>query len=1689
MTVNGVVITATATWSTSRRDTVGLFDSLRPGDTATVATEHVTWKAYRKTGLSTAPLGGALAAGESVRVLVNGVEVAATVSGSTVSFDAGTQRDGLASYVVVEVTRVVTQTFALPQSSDSDDDVVDARTSTLPLVVFGGQGRDTIHGGSGGDIIFGDRGRVLWFTPGTVPVTGLGGVVLTAEQVAQLEQAAVAVSGHGGVGDLTDGVEGQLVGLVVTLDPTIGGDDVLSSGSGRDVLLGGAGGDTISTSRDATDAADIVLGDHGFVDWVLRDGDPTDLDRIWSTQPDLGGNDTITTGAGDDVVVGGAGDDTVRAGEGNNVVLGDSGRITAADADTLRWFRLPMTLGRVETTDPTLGGRDDITTGAGFDIVLGGAAGDTVHSGDGTGIVLGDHGFVDWDDDGDASDIDAIWTTDRTDGAGDALYSGAGDDVVIGGFGGDTIDAGDGRNVVLGDNGRVTAAATDGPAWSQVPMTIGRVETTDSEVGGRDDITTGTGVDVVLGGADGDTVHAGSEPPAVGTASGTGDIVLGDNGFLVWAAVRLPGSSTTTRQVVTLATVDDAIGGADRIYGQGGEDVLVGGTRGDSIDGGLGRDLVLGDNALLDRSTTYGDYRNPRFRALTGNQVYDTSSGPNAGGANVGTAWGTDPRGTGIWGDFRVTLYDHAWNTSPDLYGADYLAGGGQDDMIFGQLGDDTIQGDGSIDQTVGACRFSAVTGTCTGRSRDVLVVMPSTEAATDGDDYVEGGGGRDVVFGNLGRDDLVGGSSDMFSLDSMGLRPDDSDLVFGGAGLRNGRNDAVPGHGTDSDTIVGDNGDIQRLVGRNNTIGTSYLTFTYDTYTGDTVRLLPRAVTLLDYTPGGPDFRPSWFPGSTATGYDVSGAGTGTYDVWGSDELHGEGGDDTVYAGGGNDVVYGDAGDDDLVGGWGSDWLSGGTGVDGVLGDDGRILTSRNGSTELLNGLATANKQVDISTPGNAQEAVLYPTGWLNKSVDLTPYSLDPSGRADNPLFAPRFANDVIYGGLDADFLHGGAGDDAVSGAEALMTSYAPTYAGGVVQTDWAHPFNDGRLLGFDTATGMFPLYDANDPRRKVLLTATGGLSKDGTGLEFFLNNDPTEGKPYGSLASDGFDVLFGDHGNDWLVGGTGRDTLWGGWGNDLLQADDDLNSYGGRNDGTDTAPSYEDRVFGGAGLDVMIANTGGDRLIDWGGEFNTYLVPFSPYGEPTVSRTVAPALYDFLYQVSKAQGADQTGSQELAGGTADRNGEPFGEIGLVTQQDAAWGDQHGGPRDPQAGNLNGTRDVRVNTSDAAFLDVANQNGSAPVDASVPALTELPVVTISSVTVTEGNSGTKTVTLTVTLSRASNTGAPVHVHWTVNDVTATAGSDYVATSGDLTFTGTQTTKTITVSVLGDTVPELDESFTVDLVSVDNATVAQGTGTVTLTNDDAWPPTISIGSVSVLEGKTGSVTVTVPVTLSTTYPGTVTVTVQLTGGSATAGSDYKAWAAPVTLTFTAGQTTKTVSIVVYGDRTVEPDETVQLTLTNPVNAVLGTSTGTVTILDDDAALQVAAVGTATRSAAPTATAVRRVLALAARYWRLSRADLRSIHVVVADLPQTEVAHSEAGTRTITLDTSGAGWGWSTSAGRVTPHRIDLLSVLVHEIGHLLGRSHAETGVMTDRITPGRRYAALRHGIRAARRHRLPMLSA
>src|SRR5204863_5816284 len=155
-------------------------------------------------------------------------------------------------------------------------------------------------------------------------------------------------------------------------------------------------------------------------------------------------------------------------------------------------------------------------------------------------------------------------------------------------------------------------------------------------------------------------------------------------------------------------------------------------------------------------------------------------------------------------------------------------------------------------------------------------------------------------------------------------------------------------------------------------------------------------------------------------------------------------------------------------------------------------------------------------------------------------------------------------------------------------------------------------------------------------------------------------------------------------------------------------------------------------------------------------------------------------------------------------------------------------------------------------------------------------------VSVTEGNTGTTNAVFTVTLSAASS--QTVTVDFATADGTATAGSDYVANSGTLTFNSGDITKTITVVVNGDTLNETNETFFVNLSNAVNATIADGQGLGTITNDDFTLPTISINDVSVAEGNTGTTNAVFTVTLSPASGQTVTVDFGTADGASTAGS-------------------------------------------------------------------------------------------------------------------------------------------------------------------------------------------------------------
>src|SRR5207244_344641 len=105
-----------------------------------------------------------------------------------------------------------------------------------------------------------------------------------------------------------------------------------------------------------------------------------------------------------------------------------------------------------------------------------------------------------------------------------------------------------------------------------------------------------------------------------------------------------------------------------------------------------------------------------------------------------------------------------------------------------------------------------------------------------------------------------------------------------------------------------------------------------------------------------------------------------------------------------------------------------------------------------------------------------------------------------------------------------------------------------------------------------------------------------------------------------------------------------------------------------------------------------------------------------------------------------------------------------------------------------------------------------------------------------------------------------VTVHWRTLDATAVAPNDYTAASGQLTFLPGQTTKTVPITVVGDTIDEDDESFVVALSSPTNAIIGglYGLGAGTIVDDDPLPTIVPYLGV-VTEGDSGTVTMQVTV--------------------------------------------------------------------------------------------------------------------------------------------------------------------------------------------------------------------------------------
>ncbi|URW75668.1 hypothetical protein M9980_00045 [Sphingomonas donggukensis] len=214
--------------------------------------------------------------------------------------------------------------------------------------------------------------------------------------------------------------------------------------------------------------------------------------------------------------------------------------------------------------------------------------------------------------------------------------------------------------------------------------------------------------------------------------------------------------------------------------------------------------------------------------------------------------------------------------------------------------------------------------------------------------------------------------------------------------------------------------------------------------------------------------------------------------------------------------------------------------------------------------------------------------------------------------------------------------------------------------------------------------------------------------------------------------------------------------------------------------------------------------------------------------------------------------------------------------------------------------------------------------------------------------------TATLTLVRSGGLGE-VTVPYTITAGTALEGSDYTGTGGTATFAGGATTTTIVIPLVNDTTTEPNEDFSVALGTPSAGTLGTTTSaTVTILDDDVTVPAgnVSIASASIVEGNAGTSILELTVTRS---DGTAPFSVRydtFDGGdpshaSATAGSDYVGVTNGL-LSFDAGQTTRTIQIVINGDATPELSEEFRVVLSNPSNgATITNATAVATIVTDD----------------------------------------------------------------------------------------------------------------------------------------------
>jgi predicted extracellular nuclease len=620
-----------------------------------------------------------------------------------------------------------------------------------------------------------------------------------------------------------------------------------------------------------------------------------------------------------------------------------------------------------------------------------------------------------------------------------------------------------------------------------------------------------------------------------------------------------------------------------------------------------------------------------------------------------------------------------------------------------------------------------------------------------------------------------------------------------------------------------------------------------------------------------------------------------------GADIIEGSSAADTFGARGGNDTITGFGGNDVIDGGADSDTVnfSGNRADYSVIDNGGGVYTIADTRAGTPDGTDTiSNVEFFHFADGTVAAADLIDTGSVG-TVSIADASI-VEGNAGTSVLMLTVTRSGGGAAFNVDFATADGGD--------------PTHASATAGSDYVA--NSGTLifaLGQTTATVSITINGDTTVELSEELTVTlsnptnGATISDGTAIATITNDDILNLGPANAWINEFHYDNSGTDAGEFIE-------IAGAAGTDLSQYS--IVRYNGSN-----APGAA-VVYTSPAQTTVLTGT----IADQGGTgFGTFVVNFAQDGLQNGASDGFALVRTVNSVATVVEFWSYEGVITASGGAA--NGMTSVDVGVA-----------------ETGSASGTSISRTSGPPGAtwVLDADDTPGAFNHNQVLPqGGTAAPAVAVSDVSVNEAAG-----TMTFTVTRTNAVAGAFSIAYATADGTASAGSDYTATSGTLNFADNQVSATVTVAISNDGTPELDETLFLNLSNPTNgATIGDAQATGTIINDDGTPIQVSINDVSIVEGNSGTSILTFTVTRSGDS-GAFDVSFATANDSATAPSDYIANSG--TLSFGVGQNTQTISITVNGDLSPEATEQFFVNLTNPTNnAVLLDGQGVGTIINDE----------------------------------------------------------------------------------------------------------------------------------------------